>query len=539
MNHRALPRNVFCLTALLALLSAGLAAAAEPTPAANARPRGEVIFRENFNGTAPLQKWQGVNPQAMRLVSGQTNSTVWEVSLGTNGAAMMRRTLNLDGLRGAKIRCRAMVKADHVAEPPNPWNGIKVMLHIISPAGQRWEQRNGVFGTFDWKPVEFTALIPKDATSAELVLGLENTSGRAWFDDIELVVAAAAHAPLVRIQEGSPFKGHALPRLRGAMIGQQVDTNDLREFGREWGANHVRWQLIWNGFPHSPADKGDLPAYDRWLESELARLDRLLPVCREAGLLVLIDLHTPPGGRDEASNCRIFQEPRFQKKFFEVWEKIARRYRDQPVVWGYDLVNEPCEGTIGEGCLDWQALATATAKRVRAIDPEHAIVIEPAPWGGPEAIENLEPIPVPGVVYSVHFYLPHKFTHQGVYENPTGLVYPGIIDGQRWDKDRLRRAWQPVMDFQRATGTHIYIGEFSAIRWAPDGSAQRWLRDVIDLMEEQEWDWAYHAFREWDGWSVEHGPDKNDRKRSPTRTDREQLLRDWFSKNVKPAGATK
>ena len=208
------------------------------------------------------------------------------------------------------------------------------------------------------------------------------------------------------------------------------------------------------------------------------------------------------------------------------------------MVWGYDLVNEPCEGTVGEGCLDWQALATATAKRVRAIDPEHAIVIEPSPWGGPEAIENLDPIPVPGVVYSVHFYLPHKFTHQGVYENPTGLAYPGTIDGQRWDKERLRRAWQPVVDFQRATGTHIYIGEFSAIRWAPDGSAQRWLRDVIDLMEEQEWDWAYHAFREWDGWSVEHGPDKGDRKRSATRTDREQLLRDWLSKNVKPADAT-
>jgi hypothetical protein len=103
----------------------------------------------------------------------------------------------------------------------------------------------------------------------------------------------------------------------------------------------------------------------------------------------------------------------------------------------------------------------------------------------------------------------------------------------------MRRAWQPVMEFQRDTGAHIYIGEFSAIRWAPDGSAQRWLSDVIDLMEEQGWDWAYHAFREWDGWSVEYGSDKNDRKRSATPTDREQLLRGWFSKNQKPPGAEK
>ena len=56
---------------------------------------------------------------------------------------------------------------------------------------------------------------------------------------------------------------------------------------------------------------------------------------------------------------------------------------------------------------------------------------------------------------------------------------------------------------------------------------------MIDIFEENGWDWAYHAFREWDGWSVEHGPDPNDRSRSKTPTDREQLLRSWFEKNAK------
>ena len=30
-----------------------------------------------------------------------------------------------------------------------------------------------------------------------------------------------------------------------------------------------------------------------------------------------------------------------------------------------------------------------------------------------------------------------------------------------------------------------------------------WIRDCIDILEEYGWDWSYHAFREWDGWSVE------------------------------------
>ena len=53
-------------------------------------------------------------------------------------------------------------------------------------------------------------------------------------------------------------------------------------------------------------------------------------------------------------------------------------------------------------------------------------------------------------------------------------------------------------------------------------------------MEEYEWDWAYHAFREWSGWSAEHTTDPADLKPSPTPTDREELLRSWFSLNERP-----
>jgi hypothetical protein len=57
---------------------------------------------------------------------------------------------------------------------------------------------------------------------------------------------------------------------------------------------------------------------------------------------------------------------------------------------------------------------------------------------------------------------------------------------------------------------HIYIGEFSAIRWAPEGSAARYLSDLIEIFEAHGWDWSYHAFREWSGWTVEHRDDRND-----------------------------
>ncbi|MBE0543723.1 MAG: cellulase family glycosylhydrolase [Verrucomicrobia bacterium] len=514
---------------LFCLVASGLSLSAiQAAPQA-----GDGIFQSDFGNSEALRVWQISDSQHVRLTRTEDQLPVLFIEAPPGGSSnvLARLNLPLESLRGARLKFSARVKAAGVTSPPKPWNGVKFMLHATGPQGDQWPQASAGVGTFDWTHLQFTARVPRDATSAALVLGLEAVLGQVWFDHVEITVLNPPRARPTAPPAGPPFKGHDLPRLRGAMIGQ-VSAEDLREFGENWRANHVRWQLIWGGFPASPADNANLTAYDAWLEGELKRLDDLLPVCEQAGLKVLIDLHTPPGGRAADNTCRIFTDPACQAKFIEWWDKISRRYRGNRTVWGYDLVNEPVEGNVPAGLMDWQALATATARVVRKNDPDHAIIIEPAPWGGPEAIENLEPIPVPGVVYSVHVYVPHQFTHQGIHGNPAGVRYPGMVAGQQWDRERLRRALLPVVEFQRDHGVHIYIGEFSAIRWAPDDSAWRYLRDCIELFEENGWDWAYHAFREWDGWSVEHGPDQKDRKRSPTPTNREQLLRAWFAKNA-------
>jgi hypothetical protein len=172
---------------------------------------------------------------------------------------------------------------------------------------------------------------------------------------------------------------------------------------------------------------------------------------------------------------------------------------------------------------------------VRAIDPDRAIVVEPGQGGGWDNLDFFEPLDVPGVVYSVHMYEPAAFTHQGVLDGtPIGVIYPGEIAGRRWDRDALRRAVQPVRDYQLDYGVPVYVGEFSAVRWAPGDSAEAYLRDCIDVFEGYGWDWAYHAFREWHGWSVEHGPDRNVTTPGETETPRQALLRRWFALNQRP-----
>jgi hypothetical protein len=200
------------------------------------------------------------------------------------------------------------VKAEAVSEPPKPWNGIKVMLVLeMADGSKQYPQIQMPGGTFDWKQVTQTIRLPKDIKKASLVVGLEEVSGRAWFDNIEVIVGRPERQGR---RSETMFKGHGLPRLREEVL--------------------------------------------------------------------------------------------------------------------------------------------------------------------------------------------------------------------------------PAIEFQKAFNVQVYVGEFSVIRWAPGDSGYHYLRDVVELFEEYGWDWSYHAFREWDGWSVEHGPDRNDHRPTKTPTRRMELLLSWLAKNQRP-----
>lgn len=498
-------------------------------------PKGHVWFSAGFEGTTGLNGWSGSATLEPGFDSQRSAALERSPSSGRSAAAIIRK-LPVEQLRGYTVLGSARVKADRVSAKLNPWNGIKFMLALETPEEKQWPQAALNTGSFDWQRATFTVRIPSNATSATLYLGLEAVAGKVWFDDVRFVVQKVPRTPPAPVL-GPMFKGHPLPRLRGAMIAPQIDESGLRVLGRDWNANLIRWQLIRHGRPGQPSSLED---YDAWLEGELKRLDAALPHCEQFGIYVVVDLHSPPGGKATVSGYvgsddRLFTDRKAQDKFVEVWRRMAARYKGAKAIWGYDIANEPVEEFVEEGCHDWHALAERTAKAIHEIDPQRAIIVEAPPWGSPESLADFTPIAVSNVVYSAHMYVPSQFTHQGVFKK-TGepVAYPGVIEGKLWDKAALERALAPVVNFQKNFNVHIYMGEFSAIRWAPGDSAYRYLRDVIDIFEKHDWDWSYHAFREWHGWSVEHSSDPKDTRPSAQPTDRQRLLRDWFQRNAKP-----
>ena len=94
-----------------------------------------------------------------------------------------------------------------------------------------------------------------------------------------------------------------------------------------------------------------------------------------------------------------------------------------------------------------------------------------------------------------------------------------------------------VIDFQKKYHVPIFVGEFSVISWAPVQSAVAYLKDLTDVFQKYGWSWTYHAFREYQGWSLEYEdgymPFKGKFKKAKTETARAKVIKAGLAKNIK------
>jgi len=489
---------------------------------------GHMILQNSFN--SPEEQ------QAFTKIAGTTwkpngDNVVLKVTAASRRTpSMVHATLDLSPYRGKAIVLKCRVKTESVSKPGHTYNGVKLMLHYETPsAGKQWPGISNQWGTFDWKSLNRRITLPEDIGDATVVLGLQDSSGTVMFDELAIYLARHQRIDHPPPMENPPpvFKGHPLPRLRGVMSGSKVEENDIRNLAKNWGGNLIRFQINRNW--HKANDNRDLAEYNRWVDSQLDRLEGVLKLSEEYGLYVAVDLHALPGGRYENRSMAMFYEKPYAEEFVRVWEKIARRFKGNGVIWAYDLVNEPVHAMeLPEGMDDFRELQIKAANAIRRIDPGKPIIFEVFKWDSPEGFDYMVPIDMPNIIYQAHMYRPHAYTHQGLHDSKV-IAYPGVIQGRQEDRDTLRAYLQPVRDFQLAYNVHIYIGEFSAARWAP--GAETFLDDVISIFEEYDWDWSYHAYREAPCWSLEHVEAKSKVKLATEPTARLMVIKNWFAKN--------
>lgn len=508
--------------ALLLALGFHLQAATPQT-----RP-GDVLWKNALDSEEDFASGNGAGERT--ALSGRPG-VLFLKKPGTDGASLYNFELPAGKLRGNWIYLSADVKAKDVSAKPLDWNGVKVILEIVCPDETHWPQIPLPVGTFDWRKGSLRTLIPADATAIKLHIGLDSVSGEVWFDNLAVSLAKATEDAPPAPADQPIFKGHKVEALRGVMAHPRISKEDIRVLAEEWNGNLIRYQLL-----HMPerGTENDLGLYDEWLERELKYLDDVIGWCREFGVAVVVDLHSPPGGNLSDSGTVNASGPFWsnadaQAHFIDVWKRITEHYKGEGMIWGFDLLNEPEDRTVTEGCADWQSLADLAARTIREIDPERTLIVEPPKSGGPTGFIGFQPIDLPRIVYSFHMYEPFVYTHQGVVGGDAVFTYPGEIDGKAWDKSALAEYMAPAVEFASKYRVQLYVGEFSVIRWAP--GADRYLEDVTALFESHGWDWSYHSYREWHGWNLELGTSKVDEETREKQGARLGAILEWFEKN--------
>ena len=170
-----------------------------------------------------------------------------------------------------------------------------------------------------------------------------------------------------------------------------------------------------------------------YLDNCFERIDWFLAEAGERGMYVILDFHGAPGsqngsdhsGVDGGNNKEGASEFFFganarenQQLYYDIWEKIARRYKDNPVVAGYDLLNEPyCTYRYNSSRSEtelhqllWDVYDQAYDV-IRSVDPNHIIIME-ATWDSWDLPDPNE-YGWQNVMYEYHNYLYDDYDNAG------------------------------------------------------------------------------------------------------------------------------
>ena len=119
----------------------------------------------------------------------------------------------------------------------------------------------------------------------------------------------------------------------------------------------------------------------------IRHVDDCVRWCRELGLYVILDMHAAPGGQtgqniDDSEHDRpeLFLCPEHQDTLTELWVMLARRYREEPAVAGYDLLNEPLPNWNAQLNHKVLPLYRRLMAAIRQVDDRHLIILEGVHW---------------------------------------------------------------------------------------------------------------------------------------------------------------
>jgi GNAT superfamily N-acetyltransferase len=274
------------------------------------------------------------------------------------------------------------------------------------------------------------------------------------------------------------FKHANSPRLLQTVINELVGEDEAKRFWKAYHDNYITaedikfikdagFNTIRVPFNYRLFVNADDPSRLEGVGYEL--LDRVVKWARSEELFVVLDMHAAPGGQtgdnidDSWGYPFLFENAESQELTVRIWQKLAAHYANEPVILGYDLLNEPIAHFFDGVQLNpkLEPLYRKIVTAIRQVDKNHIIFLGGAQWNtnfkvfGPPFDDRL--------VYTFHKY---------------------------WMEVK-QEAIQEYLDFSNKYNVPIWMGESGE-------NNDEWIASFRTLLERNEIGWCFWTYKRLD-----------------------------------------
>ena len=201
-------------------------------------------------------------------------------------------------------------------------------------------------------------------------------------------------------------------------------------------------------------------------------IDKVVEWCRKAGLYLILDMHDCPGSQtgdnidDGFGYPWLFESEKSQLLFCDIWQQIARRYRNEAVILGYELMNEPIAHYFKnkeELNQRLEPLYKRAVKAIRSVDRNHVVLLGGARWNS-------------------DFFMFSDWT----FDN--NIMYTC----HRYGGEATAKAINDYISFRDKTGLPMYMGEIGH-------NTNQWQSDFVKVMKDNNIGYTFWPYKKLDG----------------------------------------
>lgn len=272
------------------------------------------------------------------------------------------------------------------------------------------------------------------------------------------------------------------PGRMNQMFSELVGPDLAKEFWTEFKNNYITLDDI-EFIASTGANTIRLPFHYKLFTDEyymgitgqqdgFARIDTLISWCKKTNLYLILDMHDAPGGQtgdnidDSFGYPWLLESEASQKQFFEIWTRIADYYKNEPIILGYELVNEPIApyfSNMEELNAKLEPLYKKAVAAIRTVDTNHIILLGGSQWNG-----NFKP------------FTDSKFDDKIMYTC------------HRYGGEPTKEAIQSIIQFRDSVNLPMYMGEIGH-------NTNEWMAAFCKVMEENNIGWTFWPYKKIDG----------------------------------------